>query len=228
MGFIIIILLVLGVLLYARNNGNPDSLEGRHITEAKHGHRCYIDGLSPAEKEVVSVLAHGLSPKDYFIFNNLILPSSNNGSTQIDHLVVSRFGIFVIESKNFNGWIFGSQEGTVWTQCLPRGYKFTFQNPIRQNYAHIMALKALMPFVGTSFFSLVVFSDTCEFKTPRISDVLFLSELIENIKERNQELLDEQTLLMSIGKLSYLCQAVDITSSEHVLNVQKSIAERKQ
>ena len=192
----------------------------------KHGHRCYVDGLSVSEKEVVSALAHGLSYRDYFIFNNLTLPASNNGSTQIDHVVISKFGIFVVESKNYKGWIFGSVDGKVWTQSLPGGRKFTFQNPIHQNWAHIMALKELMPFVGDNFRNLVVFSERCEFKTPRIENVLFIHELPASIKKSESVRLDESTLLLAIGKLSYLCQAADISASQHISNIQTAFAER--
>lgn len=80
------------------------------INSEKHGCKCYMEGLTLGEQEVADTLSRELSYKNYFIFNNLILPSENNGSTQIDHIVVSRFGIFVIESKDYKGWIFGGRD----------------------------------------------------------------------------------------------------------------------
>jgi|SRR3989344_1546028 len=190
------------------------------INSEKHGCKCYMEGLSCGEQEVADTLSRELGYKDYFIFNNLIIPSENRGSTQIDHIVVSKFGIFVIESKDYSGWIFGEKDQTFWTQSLPGGKnKFQFQNPIHQNYAHIMALKALMPFAADSFYSIVVFSDKSEIKTAPIENVVYLSQLIGCIKKYTQEKLTENDTQLVIGKLSYACQTVDITTSEHIVNL---------
>jgi restriction system protein len=70
--------------------------------------------------------------------HNLIVPSID-GTTQIDHVIVSVYGIFVIETKNMEGWIFGSPHQKTWTQSL-FGKKFQFQNPLRQNYRHTRCL----------------------------------------------------------------------------------------
>lgn len=58
-----------------------------------------------------------LNAKDYIIINNVTLPIEN-GTTQIDHIIVSKFGIFVIETKNFSGWIFGKKDDLTWTQKI--------------------------------------------------------------------------------------------------------------
>ena len=93
------------------------------INSEKHGCKCYMDGLTDGEREIAHILSEELSYKDYFIFNNLTIPSDHNGSSQIDHLVVSRFGVFVIESKDYQGWIFGSRDQDSWTQSLSGGKK---------------------------------------------------------------------------------------------------------
>ena len=214
--------------LFAPENKLPESdttktdhLSDARINSEKHGCKCYMEGLDVGEQEVASLLSRELSYKDYFIFNNLILPSENNGSTQIDHIVISRFGIFVIESKDYNGWIFGSKDDPMWVQSLPGGKnKFSFQNPTHQNYAHIMALKVLMPFATDKFYSVVVFSDKSEFKTPSIENVVHLDQLIGCIKQHSEERLSETDVQLAIGKLSYACQTVDITASQHIANLQ--------
>ena len=67
---------------------------------------------------------------------------SRNGTTQIDHILVSAYGIFVIETKNLKGWIFGSAENATWTQVLA-GKKYPFQNPLKQNYRHTRCARRL-------------------------------------------------------------------------------------
>jgi hypothetical protein len=123
--------------------------------------------------ELMGAAAHRLllDREIYRALNNLTLPTSN-GTAQIDHVLVSRFGIFVIEAKHYQGWIFGNEHQAQWTQCLPGGRKFRFQNPLRQNYRHI---KAMMEFLGLpedKFHSVVMFWGESEFKTPMPSNVL--------------------------------------------------------
>lgn len=93
------------------------------------------------EKVVAAKLSH--LPKDrYKVLNNITIPTPN-GSSQIDHLVVSLYGIFVIETKNYNGWIYGSEHGEYWTQNI-YGNKYQFYNPILQNAGHVRALRLIL------------------------------------------------------------------------------------
>src|SRR5262245_49165760 len=72
--------------------------------------------------------------KDYRHFKRILVPTSR-GTSEIDHLIVSRFGLFVIELKDHSGWIFGDENDAYWTAVYFRK-KFSFQNPLRQNYGH--------------------------------------------------------------------------------------------
>lgn len=194
------------------------------VHKNRHGHRCYIEGLNDAERRLVECLATGLSHQDYYIFNNIILPSNELITTQIDHVVVSRYGIFVIENKDYSGWIYAHQNRKEWTQTFRTGQKFTLQNPLWQNFAHISALKEQLKFVGNRLHSLVVFTGDAEFKTGRPKNVLFLNELVPYITSVQDVVFKEVELLVVIGKLSMLCQSVDVTNGEHIENVTKRIA----
>lgn len=196
-----------------------ENINNNTNTIHKHGHRCYTDGLNLHEQELVNLLARELSARQYFIFNNLIIPSSNTVTTQIDHVVVSEYGIFVIESKDYRGWIFGHKHRKNWTVCYQGGKKIQFQNPILQNFAHISALKEQLPFLHKCFFNLVVFSDNCEFKTERISNVLYSNELVENIKYKRKKWINEDQMVMAIGKLLHLCQTNNIDTQQHISNL---------
>ena len=70
-------------------------------------------------------------PEDYITFNDLLF-KSNGYTVQIDHIVVSPFGIFVIETKGYQGWITGGENSEYWTQTIFKS-KHKFYNPIRQN-----------------------------------------------------------------------------------------------
>lgn len=137
-----------------------------------------------------------LDPKVYFSLNNITL-QTGHGTTQIDHIVVSRYGIFVIESKNMDGWIFGDAKSAQWTQSL-FGKKYRFQNPLHQNYRHTKALQEFLGIDEAKLISLVMFWGECEFKTPmpdnvrssgyigfikKHEDVLFSDDEVQKIVE---------------------------------------------
>lgn len=97
-----------------------------------------------ASEDAVSRRLHRLDLRSYVIFDNLILPSNGNTPhTEIDHVVVSPYGIFCIETKSHRGLIFGSKNREYWTQCIGNR-KFRVYNPLRQNYKHTKALEQLL------------------------------------------------------------------------------------
>ena len=98
----------------------------------------------------------------YFkILNNIYL-NTKHGSTEIDVIMIHETGIYVFESKNFSGWIYGGYKQKEWTQKLQHTQNH-FYNPIWQNEGHISALKNVL---GNElpYISLIVFSERCELK----------------------------------------------------------------
>ena len=97
-------------------------------------------------------------PKDkYVVFNDIFIKSSK-GTHQIDHIVISKFGIFVVEMKNYDGLITGDEYKDKWTQHLGRN-KYYFNNPIHQNYGHIKALQEVLNLEESNFVSIVCISN---------------------------------------------------------------------
>ena len=111
-----------------------------------------------------------LDSDTYIDLNNVTIPTSN-GTTQIDHVIVSRYGVFVVETKNMDGWIFGDEKSAQWTQSM-YGKKYRFQNPLRQNYRHTKALSDFLGIEHDKFISVVMFWGNCKFKTPLPENVL--------------------------------------------------------
>jgi restriction system protein len=106
-----------------------------------------------------------------FGFRNVIVPDER-GTTEIDAVFVGNTGIFVIEAKEYNAWIFGAEGDERWTARYIDGSTHQFQNPLRQNFRHVMALVARLRLPKDRFHSLVVFSGDCELKTPMPTNVL--------------------------------------------------------
>jgi hypothetical protein len=150
--------------------------------------------------ETMGSLAHKalLDSTIYHELNNVTLPTPD-GTTQIDHVIVSRYGIFVIEAKTMNGWIFGNENSAEWTQSFPGG-KFKFQNPLRQNYRHTKCLADFLGIAHTKLHSLVMFWGQSKFKTPMPENVLE-SGYTSYIKSKSEVLFsdnDVEQMVMAI------------------------------
>lgn len=152
------------------------------------------------EAAVRSRLGRELDSETYTEFHDLMIPS-RHGTTQIDHVYISKYGIFVVETKNYTGWIFGGEKQARWTQVVYKE-KHYFQNPLRQNYAHIKALAALLNLPDSKFHSLAVFLGDCEFKTEMPPNVCRLQSAAEYIESFQTALLDEGQIQAAVAVLS--------------------------
>lgn len=108
------------------------------------------------EKKIKDILK-GL-PRCYIVINDVIL-KTKTGTTQIDHIIVSPFGIFVIETKNHTGIIYGTDTSQYWTQGLYNGVHKMFFNPVVQNIGHIRQLSKILEIPPNYFSNMVVFSN---------------------------------------------------------------------
>lgn len=135
------------------------------------------------------------------IYNDLYVPKKNGEMTQIDHILLSPNGIFVIETKNYTGWIFGSENQRNWTQAIYKK-KSNFYNPVMQNNTHIKALQNYLN-MDVTLHSIIVFSNaaTFKFKEPfQQAHVIQTKHLKRTIKQyTTQEISDEQ--LSRISKI---------------------------
>lgn len=139
-----------------------------------------------------------LDPNDYRIFRDLLVVAEGRTS-QIDHVILSRYGIFVVETKNYSGWIHGGENSRYWTQTIYR-YKSRFLNPVKQNWSHVYALKAVLSdFDGLAFHPIVVFVGGAVLKNVH-SDVrvIYLDDLVPAIRQTtNITMSDEQVSLIA-------------------------------
>lgn len=112
-------------------------------------------------------LEHAGLPGSSHVFRNVLVPRKGGPTTEseVDVMLLHGTGIYVMESKNYEGWIFGSEDQPKWTQSLPGGKKYHFYNPIRQNRSHIRALAAFLELPEEAFRSYIVFSERCELKS---------------------------------------------------------------
>lgn len=179
------------------------------------------------EARVNSSLRALLDEHDYRLFKDLTL-ATRGASTQIDHVVVSRFGVFVIETKNMKGWIFGSADQALWTQVIYR-HKSQFQNPIRQNYKHVKAVQELLGIEAHQLHSVVAFVGSGVPKTAMPIGVIWgVRSLAEYIKSKRVVVLEENELGRLAESLSKNTLQPGIrTRRAHVRHVKTQIAKRQ-
>jgi hypothetical protein len=142
-----------------------------------------------------------LAADDYQILHDLTLPT-RNGTTQIDHVVISRFGIFVIETKNMKGWIFGGPDQAQWTQVVFRR-KSKFQNPIRQNFKHLKAVEALLRIPSHKLHGVVAFVGSASPKTAMPLGIVWgVRALAGHIRSKGVVVLSDDEVRAASERLS--------------------------
>lgn len=161
-------------------------------------------------------------PKDKYIVLNNIMIRSSKGSHQIDHIVVSKYGIFVIEMKNYYGLITGDEYKDKWTQYLGKN-KYYFNNPIHQNYGHIKALEELLQMDNDKFISIICISNQANVKVTakNVTQLDFLNRLI---KSYNTEIIDE-----NLVEIKNKIESGNISDKgarkEHIRNIKTTLKE---
>ena len=150
---------------------------------------------------LVNVSARLLLDKSrYHLIKNVTLPTED-GTTQIDHVLVSEFGVFVVETKNMKGWIFGSPHQRFWTQKIFRSHH-KFQNPLHQNYKHVKTLQALLGFVDHQMHSVVVFVGDSTFKTSMPDNVTRGLGYVRYIKSKQEAVLSPEQVEEALEKVA--------------------------
>ena len=140
-----------------------------------------------------------LDPNVYHLIKDVTVPSKT-GTTQIDHVIVSKFGLFVIETKNFKGWIFANAKDAKWTQVNFK-QKHRFQNPLRQNYAHICALSELLELPKDKIIGVVCFMGDAKFKTEIPSGVFLDGRYVNYVQSFQTPVFSEAEVADMIQKI---------------------------
>lgn len=137
----------------------------------------------------VAVMLKDLDEEKYRIIHNIKLKNTggSTSTTQIDHIVISTYGIFVIETKGYKGKIYGKEKSRTWSQYLSN-QKNNFMNPIFQNYAHIRAIEDILndTYPDMIYYSIVAFSgeaniDSIEVTKAKVCKIRYVSEAIKDL-----------------------------------------------
>ena len=164
-------------------------------------------------------------PDEYKHLSDVMFKTTK-GLTQIDHIVISPYGIFVVETKNYAGWIFGNQYDKYWTQTFPNK-KNRFYNPIRQNYGHVQALKGILKgYKNLKFHPIIAFSGRCQLREIK-SDipVIFDTEISNVILRKNKEAYLSNSDVSSIFNILNEANITDENlRKEHIQHIKRKKA----
>jgi restriction system protein len=182
-----------------------------------HVYRFQNRGEELVRKSIINQLPSSA----WHLLNNVTL-KVGDGTTQIDHILVSRYGVFVMETKHYTGWIFGDAKSKQWTQVI-YGTKRRFQNPLHQNYKHLKAVQELLDFLSPEqVVGFVVFTGDAKFKTDIPSGVFSLDNVVQHFNALSKEVLTENRMQFCVGRLE--CNRLALTQEtdiEHQINLAK-------
>lgn len=167
-----------------------------------------------------------LLPDEYHIFDDVYL-NINGHSVQIDHIAVSKYGVFVIETKNIQGWIFGGDNSEYWTKNM-YGKKYQFRNPLKQNYYHVKMLQTLLGLPQNNFIPIVVFLKGATLKCNTSGNVISVSRLNRTIKRHNDIILEDEEIRRILMILTEYNIEDRKYKKAHIRKVKENISVRSQ
>lgn len=145
-------------------------------------------------------------PEEYTVFHNLLF-EKNGRSTQIDHIVISPYGVFVVETKGYKGWILGGEYSEKWTQVIYKS-KYQFYNPIRQNEGHVRFLQNLLKTsFEIPFIPVVVFNNEAELK------ICIEDHIVVNRRDLKRVIKRYKTVVLNSKQISWIVQTIQKNSA---------------
>lgn len=203
--FVFVLILIVTAAIASTIQGKPH----RDVTELK------------VEKELERILMR----RGYIVFGDLIIPSVSASikSTQIDHVIISLYGIFCIETKSHQGNIYGSFKRKYWKQYL--GNKsYEVYNPIRQNNHHVKSLTHLLRTrLKAPIHSYVVFPYARNIKLDGEKRDLSLNHTIDRILHHRRQVYTLEDVQAMARGLAYVSSRTDDFRDDHINAVREFV-----
>ena len=181
-------------------------------------------GEKLTERELKLVQLLGRKGK---VLRNVYLTKGNGETSEVYVIFITQKGIFVFESKNYSGWIFGDEKSQKWTAMLPNKQKNQFYNPILQNKTHV---KWMRNYVGEDvpLFSIIVFSERCELKkvTVESPDVKVIKRdrtyaAVRDIWDQSPDVISEEKINELYDNLAKLTNVDEAVKAAHIDNINQ-------
>lgn len=221
---LLFILIGLYIFLYLRFQRSSY----RHVSRNSF-FKTYINKGFWGEYQIFTTLEKLAKPQH--ILTNLYIPRKDGTTTEIDLVYLTSYGIFVIESKNYSGWIFGNEKQKYWTQTFENKQKFRFFNPIWQNTTHINALKEVLPEeLHQLLHSLIVFNNQATLKKVTVTSENIHVIKREELKSTLNKFNKTTSASFSLEQLSEIANLLSIfmhpdkqIKAQHITAIQEKI-----
>lgn len=175
------------------------------------------------EERIRRVLSR-LPREEYTVLSDVLLPT-NSGTTQIDHVVVSLYGIFIIEVKNFQGQIYGRKDSEEWKKYI-NGKEYPFLNPLLQNKTHVKAVARVTGTDTANIFPLTVFSGTAVLKIEDCEQVIYEYSLLQTIKMHNARVFTPEQAKYYARLIDDAIEENNETARAHLQYVKEVVSQK--
>jgi hypothetical protein len=160
-----------------------------------------------------------LPKKKYKILNDILIETNNN-THQIDHVVVSPYGVFSIETKQYNGFFTGTKYDKKWVRHVGKK-KYYYTNPIRQNYGHVKALSELLNIDESKIFNIVCIPSKAKLKIKHDGELVRYSTISDKILSYKEPIIDNADEIVETIEKNNITDK--IVRKKHIKNIKESI-----
>ena len=180
-------------------------------------------------------------PDDYYIMDDVVL-NTVRGTTQIDHIVISQYGVFVIETKKYRGNIYGNDESKQWTQIITTDVTYNkkwwktytyvtknrFYNPVKQCWSHLYEVKSsLNEWPSLMIVPIVVFVGSVDLSSIQSKNhVVYDTNLLDTILSYKTICLSLTDVQKVIERRTLLNVRRYVEERTHVRNIRKARIEK--
>lgn len=224
--FLIVVAIVVAVIFYFKQKDFSESIYGQ-LTNDKMLAVLFNKGKYGEYLTSRIIEKNALTSHKQLV--NVYVPKRNSDElTEVDLLYIDRTGLYIIESKNYSGWIFGNEAHQNWTQSMPNKKKFKFYNPIRQNATHIRAVQDFLALPKEVIHSVIVFSERCSLKKIEVTSenvhVIKRENLKKFIQAREQsakQFFTQAEIQTIYNRLLPQMQVSDEVKKQHIKRIQQ-------
>ena len=222
LGFIVLVLFVAAIA----GKGSKDESEGK----PPFGWSSSIKNCDKLEQEafgkkgenyVANMLEDLANTYNGHVFNDFTFKDEAGFSTNIDHIFISRGGIFIIETKSNKGIIYGNTNDETWyAQKEDWQDDRIFKNPIKQNQGHINHLRKMMGKYPPKMISIVIFpfAEQINSDSETVFDIEAAKQFI--IEKTDENDYSENFPIKMCKKIQEIIDIYGITIEEHKENIK--------
>lgn len=162
-------------------------------------------------------------PKDKYIIINDVFIENNGHTHQIDHVIVSKYGIFSIETKQYNGFITGNKYDKNWIRHAGKN-KYYYTNPIRQNYGHVKALSELLDIDETKIYNVVCIPSRAKLRIEHDGELVRYDTIVDKVLSYKEEIIN------NVDEIVNTIKSKNITDKsikkKHIDNIKENIIDK--